>query len=145
MGFTSSFMAAVAARLDVAGVGKWSPAAAALATDTVITVKRQPPSPDRAVTLTPYVPLTTSGRPEQTLGLQIICRGLPNDPTDVDDLADAVYEALQELTDVQLGDAHVGIVWRQSHAHLDIDANGRARTTSNFFFASSHPAAQSAE
>lgn len=143
--YTRDFLTGVAELLDGAGVGVWSPSAPVPDGATAITIKRQGDQPDRCVTLTPYVPRATEGRDLTVLGVQAICRGLPGDPLDVDDLADAVYNALHELTDEQIGYASVGISWRASHGHLDVDANGRYRTTSNFYFATSQPASQSAE
>jgi len=145
VGYTREFLEGVASILDDAGVGVYSPDAALDPGDTAITIRRQGDSPDRCVTLTPYVPRITEGRDTLVLGVQVICRGVPRDPLDVDDIADEVYNALHELSDARIGDAFVGISWRASHGHLDVDANGRYRTTSNFYFATSQPASQTAE
>lgn len=132
MGFTKDVLTAAAEDLAAAGIGAvWNPTGVYKATELGIFTKVMPASPDRAIVLTVY-PVTVSHLSDTTLGLQVRCR-MPGLPTDVDDLADAIYEHWHGRQGLTLGPAHVALMMRQSHAQMGRDANNRSETSSNFY------------
>lgn len=134
MGWTTDLVTGVAAYLDTAGVGDWRPTGAYLPGETAITQRIVPISPDRCITLAPYpIGSATPGLADHQVAIQIRVRGIPDDSTDCDDLADAVYDELDGLHDVVLGGVAVVQMWRQSYTSLGVDTNGRWERSENYY------------
>lgn len=139
-GWTTDLAAALGAHLGAAGVGTWRATGAYAAGETGIATKVLPPGPDRAIAITVYAAGGSTHGSDVTVAMQVRCRGA-KDPRDVDDLADAVYNALHGARNLTLGDTTLALVWRQSHAVLGPDASGRWETSSNFYAQTAHPSA----
>lgn len=96
-----------------------------LPTETGISYKNLPPTPDRMLSLTPYG--ATGDYPNLPLGqqrIQVWGRGT-SDPRDVDVLMDAVFDLWQGVTDRQFGDCHVIQILRISSIPMGQDAQSR--------------------
>lgn len=137
-GWTGRLLVGVAELLAGEGVGTWSTTAAYAAGQTGIVLKAYPPAPDRVVVLTPYPVTDHQVLADSVTGLQIRTRGLATNPTDVDDLADAVFEALHGLTGVDIGGVQVAEMHRQSYAQLGRDQQDRFERSDNYYVAAMH-------
>lgn len=123
---TSDLLNGVAQMLATAGVATYhadgSPYAS---TDTAVWFKDLPPTPDRAVVISPWgygddQPVITYGRRM----LQLKFRGT-SDPTDVDSLADAAFAALHGATNLTFGTLHVVQILRVNSIPLGMDEQSR--------------------
>lgn len=93
--------------------------------DTAIFYKIVNPTPDRIVVLTAYSPGPDNPTlPYSKFGVQVRVRGT-DDPTDVDELADAIFGVLHGLTNVQLNSVFAEQVLRVSSVTLGQDAAKR--------------------
>jgi hypothetical protein len=140
--FTTSLVKGIAQHLADVGVGQYrGPGVAFQPGDKAIALKALPPDPDRAIALTIYPVSAGHGWDgEVELGLQVRCRGSRSDVTDVDDLADAVYEALHGLAGTFGGVTTPGI-FHQSGAPIGPDGNGRSERTDNYYLRAAHATA----
>lgn len=138
-GWTSRLLTGLAEHLAAAGVGTWRPTGAYQPTETGIVIRAVPQSPDRIITLAAY-PVATDlpGMADHTQGIQIRCRGT-QDPRVVEDLSDAIFDALDSLAGVVWGEIPVVQVWRQSYTSLGQDGNGRWETSSNYYCQAMRP------
>ncbi|HEY9409326.1 MAG TPA: minor capsid protein [Pseudonocardia sp.] len=141
MTWTRGLLYGVAELLDAAGVGVWRPDSPYQAGETGITIKAVPDQPGRLITLHGYDVAPAPGHSHGTRAVQVRCRGLV-DPADVDDLADAIYDQLHNLTGT-IGDAPVALMWRQSTANLGPDEAGRWSRSENYYLLTSQPSANS--
>jgi hypothetical protein len=97
----------VAELIDAAGLATFKPSEVYADTDTGIVFKVVPAKPDRVVILT-AVPMSDDiSMPLGQVMLQVRTRGLPNDPLDVDDLGDSIFDLLQGRTGDVFGDTTV--------------------------------------
>ncbi|GGR71180.1 MULTISPECIES: minor capsid protein [Streptomyces] len=131
-GYTSSLLDGVAALLQEAGIGIFRPDSVIGEQDTGIFRAVMPDQPDRAIGLTAY-PVEDSDLEDAITGVQVRMRA-GRDPDAVDDLADAVFDALHNRQHYQAGGVHVALSWRQSQAWIGQDAHGRMELTSNYYF-----------
>lgn len=132
MSWTTDVVNAFCALLAEEGVGSWQPDGAYPASaQRPIFVGTMPTTPDRLIVVTPYTVSEEAGS-TKVQGFQVRCRGT-RDMRDVEDTADDVRMAVHGLRDVQLGPAEFALLWRQSHATLGQDANGRWEASSNFY------------
>lgn len=138
MGWTNTLMTGLAELLAAAGVGVWNPNGVYAATDIGITVGVVPQSPEQVVCLTPYQVDDLPGMVDVTQGVQIRCRG-NTDPRVVQDLADAVYDALHGATPGTLRGIQVAQVFWQSGAPLGADELGRWERSENYYVQASRP------
>lgn len=146
-GFTVSLLTCLAQHLEDAGVGNWNPEGAyptaATTTPAVIYLKTIPGAgPDRALALTYYDVDSNAGLGDDIAGVQVRTRGT-KDPTVVDELTDAVFDALHGVRMLTLGPERlpVALIWRTSHADLGQDANGRWESSSNYYAHVNRPTA----
>src|SRR5690606_22439626 len=125
--------------LDDAGVGVWRTSGIYTAGETGIVIRAVPQTPDRVITLAAY-PLGTGipGVADHQTAVQIRIRGT-TDPRVCDDLADAVYEALDGLGNVTLDGVDVVQAWRQSYTSLGQDSNGRWERSENYYLDTMRP------
>ena len=94
--------------------------------------KALPTSPDRAVSLTAYSSQDEVTEALSTIRVQFMFRGNPDDATDVDDLADAVFLWLQGLQGRDYGTVHVTHATRVSAIQLGIDDSKRSERSDNY-------------
>jgi hypothetical protein len=126
MGFTRDVLHGVALILSGAGVGTYRESGAYLDTETGIVIGKVPQTPAAIIALNPY-PLTDDATlSDSVLGMQVRCRVDGQDPRDVTDLTDAVFDVLQAHPSTDLSPtARLLIAERTSGVPLGEDSNGR--------------------
>lgn len=129
---TKTIATAIAQHLAAAGVAVWNPTGAYASTDTAITIKAVPQSPDRIVALTVYDRVThrDPDLTDEVVRVQVRVRA-GKYPTDVDDLADAVHGAL-EVHHATWPGLRVTRCHRISLLPLGPDGSGRHETSMNY-------------
>lgn len=132
MTYTSSLLDGIAGLLQEAGVGTFSPDFVIEDPATGIFRGVMPDQPDRAIGLTAY-PVEDSDNTNAITGVQIRMRA-GRDPDAIDDLADAVWDALHNRRHYEANGVHVALSWRQSQAWIGQDAHGRMELTGNYYF-----------
>ncbi|MFJ4847537.1 minor capsid protein [Streptomyces sp. NPDC088733] len=132
MGYTSDLVAGLAQLLDDAGIGAYRPNGPPFTVgDTAIVLGNMPAAPDRVICLNPY-PVEDTGMPETITAVQFRIR-CGADPTDVLDLADAVFDALDNRSRFTLGTVPVDLAWRFSQLPWGADTVGREELTANYY------------
>lgn len=125
MSVTGDILDGVARLLDAAGVATYrSDGSAYLATETAITFKDLPPTPDRVIALAAF---GASDQPVITLGsqqIQVRARGT-SDPRDVDSILDAAFVALHGASNLTFGSVHVVQILRVNTIPLGMDEQDR--------------------
>lgn len=139
-GWTSRLLTGLAEHLAAAGIATWRPSGSYQAAEVGIYIRVIPTSPDRIITLAPYVVASPPGTADYTLGVQIRVRGT-KDPRVAEDLADAVFDALDSAQGLTWGGISVVQVYRQSYTALGADANSRWETSSNYYVEAMRPTA----
>lgn len=141
-GWTSQLLTGLAELLHTGGAGTWRTSGAYTAGETAIVIRGIPQHPDRLITLAAY-PLGDDlpGMADHTVGVQVRCRGLADDPRSVDDIADAVYELLDSLGRTALSAVQVVDVTRRNHTSLGQDTNRRWESSSNYYVEAMRPTA----
>ncbi len=131
MGFTSDLLAGIAQKLDADDVAVWKPTGTYLDNEIGIVLGVPTQSPPSLIALAAYNNNDDPALSDSTLMLQARVRGPDADPRKADDLADAVFDALQGLRATVNG---VRIVYgkRNSTYPLGIDGNGRHERTDNY-------------
>ena len=131
-GFTSRLLVGLAEHLRDAGIGAWRSTGTYTSGETGILIRAIPQDPDRIITLAAY-PIGTAlqGMADHQLGIQLRLRGT-TDPRVCEDLADTVFDELDSLAGVSWGGIPIVQVWRQSHASLGQDGNGRWEASHNY-------------
>jgi hypothetical protein len=107
--------------------------------ETAIVLKRMPPSPDRVICLT-AVPMTDET--EASFGMvlvQVKMRGLPNDPYDVDDLGDAIFDLMQNTKNTVFGSTHAIQILRNSSVPMGEDAKLRWERIDHYYVDLDYP------
>lgn len=139
-GWTSRLLTGLAQHLAAGGVGTWRASGIYTAAETGIMIRAIPPSPDRIITLAPYVVASPPGQADYTLGVQVRVRGT-QDPRAAEDTADAIFDLLDSAHGLTWGGIPVVQVYRQSYAALGVDANNRWETSSNYYVQAMRPTA----
>lgn len=123
---------AVASRLAEQGVATFRPTGVYSASETGITIKAVPQMPDRIVAISVYNIDENSDPtdPRQTYAVQLRFRA-GKIPTEVDDIADAAYQALS-VDHQEWGTVRVQRSYRTVMAPLGMDANGRQERTDSY-------------
>ncbi|GGN86392.1 hypothetical protein GCM10010112_67910 [Actinoplanes lobatus] len=145
-GWTSRLLTGLAEHLADADIGTWDPTGTSYADDdTAIAIRAIPDQPDRLVTITAY-PVGTNlpGLADHRTGVQIRLRAGP-DPRDCDDLADAVFDALDGASGLVWGDIPVVSVSRTSYTSLGQDGSRRWERSENFFVDAMRPTANNTD
>jgi hypothetical protein len=84
MSFTADLFVGLAQRIADHGIGTYrADGSAYLATETAIVSSAMPQTPDRAIVLSDYPVTDDPALSDSVLGMQMRCRGRPNDPNDV--------------------------------------------------------------
>lgn len=140
MGHQSDLAVGIAQLLAAAGAGTWKAAGAYTASETGIYLRVLPASPDRAIVLAAYPVADDPTLSDSVTGLQVTTRWEGANPTGNDDLADLVFDALQNLPRTELT---TGLVvtdcYRRSGSSLGQDSNQRWRTAQNFYVTAHRP------
>ena len=134
-GYTSSLLDGIAGLLEEAGVGVFRPDDVVTDPDTGLFRGVMPDTPERAIGITAY-PVEDTDRTDTTIGVQLRMRA-GRGPDAVDDLADAVRDALHMRRHYVVGGISVVLSWRESQAWIGQDAHGRMELTSNYYFRTS--------
>jgi hypothetical protein len=137
-GWTSRLLTGLAEHLAAAGIGTWRPSGSYQAGEVGIYIRAIPTSPDRIITLAPYVVASTSGIADVTQGVQIRIRG-SQDPRVAEDLGDAIFDLLDSATGLTWRGIPVVEVTRRSYAALGADANGRWELSHNYYVEAMRP------
>lgn len=139
MAATRDLLTGLAQMIADTGIGVFNPSGIYAATDTGIIFKNMPSKPDRCIVLT-MVPLTDMTTiPVGKVLVQVRTRGLPNNPLDVDDLGDAVFDLLQGVTDVTLGSAHIIQCLRNSSVPMGVDSAQRWERVDHMYVDMDYP------
>lgn len=133
MSSPTDLVVGLAEHLHAAGLGVWDPTGrfpGLTPEQAAITLKLMPAEPAWVIAITPYLPTDdlVGGRVQR---IQIRTRA-PGMPTAVDDLEDAIYQALHGLCDVTLGGVPVASMQRISTATLGRDNDDRWGLSSNY-------------
>jgi hypothetical protein len=135
--WTRDLIDGMARHLAAAGVGVYRESGI-YGTNEVAITDTSLPLVDRAVTLTAYDTADSDRVPDVTVMVQVRTRGR-DDPREVADLDDAVYEALHGLRTRHWGTATVLLIRRDSAAVLGPDSQGRHERTSNYIVRALRP------
>ena len=140
MGFQSDLAVGFADLLATAGVGTWRSSGAYPSGETGIYLRVLPQTPARVVVLSVYPVDDDPTLSDSVTGLQVVTRWEAADPRPNDDLADLVFDALQNLPRTELS---TGLVvtdcFRRSGSTMGQDANQRWRTVQNFYVTAHRP------
>lgn len=140
MGFQKDLVVGFAQLLAAKGVGTWKANGAYTSGETGILLRTLPQGPDRVIALATYGVDDDSTLGDDVTGLQIVTRWEGGDPRPNDDLADLVFDQLQNLPRTTLA---TGVVvsrcYRRSMTSLGQDSNVRWRTVQNFYVTAHRP------
>lgn len=145
-GFTSRLLTGMAEHLDAAGIGDWDPTGTSYADgDTAIVIRAIPDQPDRLITLAAY-PLGTNlpGMADHRVAVQVRLRG-STDPRDCDDLADAIFDALDGCGRQTWSEIPVKDVIRRSYTSLGQDGSRRWERSENYEVDAMRPTANNTD
>jgi hypothetical protein len=133
MSFTTDLLVGIAQMIADSSIADYNATGIYTATQTGIVFKVLPPSPDRAVILT-AVPMTDMATiPLGLMMVQVRTRGLPNQPLDVDDLGDAIFDLLHGVTDKSFGSCHAVQILRKSSIPMGQDPAKRWERVDHFY------------
>lgn len=134
MSITSDLLTGLATDLNTEGLATYTGGAGGN-----VFLKALPTSPDRAVAITAYSAQDDATQALSTIRVQFYFRGVPNDATDVDDLADDVFLWLQGLQGRTYGSVHVTHALRVSTVQLGVDSSKRCERSDNYAFTCNLP------
>jgi hypothetical protein len=129
-------MVGIAGLLNAAGVGKFIPSGVYATTDTGIIFKIMPDGtgvPDRVIVLNAFVLTADVSMPADRVLLQVALRGVRNNPLDVDDLGDAVFDVLHGATYKQFGTASAAQILFSTSVPMGEDALTRSTRADRYF------------
>ncbi|MCA1195132.1 minor capsid protein [Saccharopolyspora sp. 6V] len=137
-GWTSDLAHGLALVLAACGVGTYRPTGLYQPGETGIVIATVRPSPPRVVALTPY-PLTSSPDADEVIGLQVRVRAAGGDPREAYGLDDAVRDALDGATGLDLDRVHLHRIERTGGGPIGLDDNGRAECVGTYQLTAHHP------
>lgn len=142
-GWTTNLLTGLAEYLAAAGIGVWRPPEQSEPygpDDVAIVLGAMPAEPERAIVLAAYPVSEGLALANVRVGVQVRTRA-GNDPRDVQDLDDAVWEQLHGATGLVLGGVDVVQVFRQSSATLGHarDQTARWERVSNYYMDAMRP------
>jgi hypothetical protein len=110
---TRDLLTGLAQMIADTGIAVYRPTGVYQPGETGVTFKASPQNIDRCIMLM-CVPITDGAMvPMGRWMVQAYVRGLPNDPMDVEDLGDAVFDLWQGATNITLGSTHAIQILRQ--------------------------------
>jgi hypothetical protein len=133
--FTSELLAGLAEYLDEQGVGDYiddTSRAYPLDATAIVIRTMMPEQPDRVISLDAYTVSDDTGSPDSTVGVQLLTRA-GEDPFDVEDLDDALFNALHGAKYLRLRGIVVVQAYRRSSAPLGQDGAARYQSTNNYY------------
>lgn len=140
MRFQTDLATGFAQLLAAKDVATWRANGAYVAGETGILLRTLPQGPDRVISLSAYGVDDDPTLGDDVTGLQVVTRWGGGDPRPNDDLADLVFDELQNLPRTTLA---TGIVvtrcYRRSATSLGQDSNTRWRTSQNFYVTAHRP------
>lgn len=131
MAFTTDLLTGVAQHLAASGVAVWKPSGTYTSVEVGIVLGVPTQSPPSLVALAIYRNTDHPALSDSVVGLQVRVRGSDADPRKADDLADAVFNALQGLRATVNG-IRISYAKRDSTFPLGIDGSGRQERTDNY-------------
>ncbi|TFV32295.1 hypothetical protein E4K10_18215 [Streptomyces sp. T1317-0309] len=131
MTFLTELVDGIATTLHAADVAVYRPDGLYQPEETAITDTVMPSDPDRAIVLTVYDTTDTQNLTDTTVYLQVRTRA-GEDPREVAELDDAVFDVLHNSGPYIFGTTIVVLITRQSAAMLGADQTGRFERTSNY-------------
>ena len=137
----AELVVAIAEHLAAHTSATWRPTGAYTATETGITIKTVPATPDRVIAITVY-DVDDDPDPRQvreTYVVQIRFRA-PGRPDNVDDLAQEAKATLHTQHHTTFGQVPIARCARTYVAPLGADANGRHERTDNYRIVTRRPA-----
>ncbi len=129
-------MVGIAGLLNTAGVGKFNPSGVYSTSDTGIIFKIMPDGtgvPDRVIVLNAFVLTADVSMPFDRVLLQVAMRGLRNNPLDVDDLGDQVFNVLHGATYQTFGSASAAQILFSTSVPMGEDALTRSTRADRYF------------
>lgn len=128
------------AGMIVAGVPGTSYNPSAATVNGGILLKRMPASPDRVITLTAVFQGDDITMPLGQVMVQVRGRGIPNRPTDVDDLLDDIFDVLHGTTNLTFGSVTIVQMNRKVSVPMGTDANVRDERVDQYYLDLDFPA-----
>lgn len=146
MSWTNDLLSGLAEHLGTAGVGLWDPIGPYPTGGTVpvITLRTLPDQHDRAISLDLFADVDADdpGLSDVLAAVQIQTRG-GRDPSDVDDLADQIWDVLHGAQMLTFGAGaaavHTTLVRRRSSDRLGTDDHGRYLRSCNYYINAARP------
>ena len=132
MSYTASLLDGIASLLNEADVGVFRPDGVIEDDETGIFRAVMPDQPDRAIALTAY-PVQDDDTTDAITGVQIRMRA-GRDPDALDNIQDAVFDALHNRRSYRLNGVYIALSYRQSQAWIGQDTHGRMELTANYYF-----------
>jgi hypothetical protein len=117
----------------------WSPAGTYSAAQTGIFLKLLPAAPDRCVTLNLVPQGDDPSMPYGQSMLQVRGRGLPNKPTDVDDLLDSIFDVMHGAVNLTFGACHITQMNRRTSVPMGMDDSKRWERIDQFYLDVDYP------
>ena len=139
MGFTTDLLTGVAQLLDTETDAVWDPYGVYGVDQIGIVLGIPTQSPDSLIALAAYGNIDDPALADSTVQVQVRLRGPDADPRPADDLADAVFDALQGKHGAMLGPVRLVYARRSSTFPLGIDGNGRQERSDNYNLAVHRP------
>lgn len=126
MSVTSDLLTGIATMIAGASLGiTYSPTGVYTASQTGVFMKIMPAAPDRVVTLTAVNQGDDITMPLGQIMVQVLGRGLPNKPVDVDDLLDGIFAILHGATNLAFGTVTVIQCNRKVSVPMGMDTSQR--------------------
>lgn len=127
MSVTTDLLTGVAVKIaaEVTPAVVWSPTGVYTTSQTGIMLKFTPDKPDRVVVLTAVNQGDDISMPLGQVMIQVKGRGLPNRPTDVDDLLDSIFTVLHGTTNLVFGSVTVIQMNRKVRVPMGMDDSKR--------------------
>lgn len=140
MGFRNDLLTGLAMYSAAAQLATWKSSGVYAAGETAIVLGTVPSSPDRVVTLTGYGVTDDPTLSDSVTGVQARFRWGGQDPRPVDDIADAFFDAWQNLGPLTLPTGiRVVEMHRQSSVSLGQDTNARWSRADNYYVTAHRP------
>lgn len=126
------FVEGLAALLDSASIGVYSPGGVYAASDVGIEFGTFAQSPDQQIVLTTYSVQDQVSVDDSILGVNVMLRGTP-DPRSVKNRSGLIFNQFQGLTDRWFGSMYLALMWRQSGRLDGKDDNDRWLSSENYY------------
>lgn len=141
MGAATDISNGIANLLASAGLGiTFTPSGVYTSGQTALVMKVVPTTPDRVVVLS-VIPMSDDlSAPSGQVFVQIRTRGLPNNPLDVDDLADSIRPILHGLKGLVWGSVHLVQMFRNNAVTLGQDESKRWERVDDYTLDVEYPA-----